>query len=288
MEGPGISIRGLINDLTRTLTGSMVHMDNLLLHLDNDSGEFDEAWLANHQLSRALEFFIELRSEYMMQQDSINQNEKKSYKSSAVEKLLHDLNDLLAVIMGYCDTIQNDFADIGHISPHIDYIFAKIQESNYLLNGHYFFKEQTVSVNRLACNNIKSPLTVSNNKENSSNRVLLVEDDEGINEIIRQFLCKHGYTVVACSKGSEALAIFENHNTSFAIYIIDVELPDIKGPDLIKNILLNNKDINVLFISGYNETTLKKRYALMNQYPLLTKPFGLEGLLYKIKSTIIH
>ena len=134
MEAPPSTIRGLINDLTRTLTGSLVHMDDLLLHLDNDSGEFDDAWLANHQLERALEFFIELRSEYMIRQESINQKKTKSYKLTAVEKLLHNFNNLLAVVVGYCDMIQNDFADVRHIGQITDNIYKSIQNSHYLLN----------------------------------------------------------------------------------------------------------------------------------------------------------
>ena len=110
MEALPSSIRGLINDLTRTLTGSLVHMDDLLLHLDNDSGEFDDARLANHQLERALEFFIELRSEYMIRQESIKEK-AKSYKLTAVEKLMHNFNNLLAVVVGYCDMIQNNLVD---------------------------------------------------------------------------------------------------------------------------------------------------------------------------------
>ncbi|MFZ0050722.1 MAG: hypothetical protein WAK96_03020, partial [Desulfobaccales bacterium] len=54
------SIRGLINDLTRTLTASIVHLDDLLLRLDNDSEEFADAWQANGQLERALDFFFQL------------------------------------------------------------------------------------------------------------------------------------------------------------------------------------------------------------------------------------
>jgi hypothetical protein len=123
MEEPSFTIRGLINDLTRTLTGSLVHMDNLLLHLDNDSGEFDDAWLANHQLERALEFFIELRSEYMILQESINQKNTKSYKLTTVEKLLHNFNNLLEVVVGYCDMMQNDFANVGHICQSIEHIY---------------------------------------------------------------------------------------------------------------------------------------------------------------------
>ena len=149
MEAPPSTIRGLINDLTRTLTGSLVHMDDLLLHLDNDSGEFDDAWLANHQLERALEFFIELRSEYMIRQESINQKKTKSYKLTAVEKLLHNFNNLLAVVVGYCDMIQNDFADVRHICQITDHIYKSIQNSHYLLNEPICLPERNVSINRL-------------------------------------------------------------------------------------------------------------------------------------------
>ena len=142
MEAPPSTIRGLINDLTRTLTGSLVHMDDLLLHLDNDSGEFDDAWLANHQLERALEFFIELRSEYMIRQESINQKKTKSYKLTAVEKLLHNFNNLLAVVVGYCDMIQNDFADVRHICQITDHIYKSIQNSHYSLNEPICLPEQ--------------------------------------------------------------------------------------------------------------------------------------------------
>lgn len=70
------TIRGLINDLTRTLTASLVYMDDLFLQLDNDSQEFDAAWLATCQLERALEFLLELRSEYMIRQKSINKKRR--------------------------------------------------------------------------------------------------------------------------------------------------------------------------------------------------------------------
>ncbi|MFZ0280849.1 MAG: response regulator, partial [Bacteroidales bacterium] len=250
MEGPAMPIRGLINDLTRTLTGSLVHMDNFLLHLDNDSGEFDEAWLANHQLSRALEFFIELRSEYMMQQDYNNIKETKAYEPTAIEKLLHDFNNVLACIVGHYDSMQNDFADARLTPANMDYMFMKIQKS-ICLNEVYFNQEQPTSVNKLTSPTI-IPRNMSNCKNNSINRILLVEDDEEINEIIRIYLSIHGYDVVTCLNGSEALAIFENHDENFDIYIIDVYLPDTEGPCLIKNIMLNKDNINILFISGYN------------------------------------
>ena len=171
MESPAMPIRGLINDLTRTLTGSIVHMDNLLLHLDNDSREFEEAWLANHQLSRALEFFIELRSEYMMQQDSVKQNETKFYQSTAFEKLSHNLNNLLLVAQCYFDAKKTDVRICSNI---VDNIYNSIQNLYSLLNGTICLPESNIAMSRLPDKRKKS-LNVSKNKIKVNNRILLVD-----------------------------------------------------------------------------------------------------------------
>jgi len=289
MEEPPSTIRGLINDLTRTLTGSMVHMDDLLLRLDNDSGEFDDAWLANHQLERALEFFIELRSEYMIRQESIKKK-TKSYKLTAAEKLLHNFNNLLAVVVGYCDMIEIDLADARHIGQITDNIYKSIQNSDYLLNEPICLPERNVSKTRLNSANrkIKPTITASNKKSNVNNKILLVEDDEGVKEFISTVLQQNNYTVVGCSKGEKALAIFERDKANFVLCIVDVGLPDIEGPDLVNKLLLKKPNINIIFTSGYNEAKLKEHFDLIGPYPILTKPFRLDELLNKIRSAILY
>ena len=290
MEALPSSIRGLINDLTRTLTGSLVHMDDLLLHLNHDSGEFDDAWLANHQLERALEFFMELRSEYMIRQESVNQKKTKSYKLTAVEKSLHNFNNLLAVVVGYCDMIQNNLVDVRHIAQIPNHIYESIQSSHYLLNEPICLPERNSSSSRLNLpyRKVKQTLTIPNKKNQEDNRILLVEDDEGVKEIISTVLHKHKYTVVGCSSGEKALAIFGQFKANFALCIVDVGLPDIEGPDLVNKLLLIKPNIKVLFTSGYNEAKLNEHFDLIGTHQILIKPFRLEELLDKIKSIILH
>jgi hypothetical protein len=55
-------MKGLFNDLTRTLLSSAIFLDDLHLNLQPDSDVYDAWWLANKQLKRAIEFFLELRS----------------------------------------------------------------------------------------------------------------------------------------------------------------------------------------------------------------------------------
>jgi CheY-like chemotaxis protein len=264
-------------------------MDDLLLRLDNDSGEFDDAWLANQQLERALEFFIELRSEYMIRQESINKK-TKSYKLTAVEKLLHNFNNLLAVVVGYCDMIKDDIVDVQQIGQITDNIYKSIQTSHYALNEPICLPESNISPNRLKLSHrkIKQILTIPDKIKQRDNRILLVEDDDGVKQFISTVLRKHNYTVVGCSKGEKALAIFEQSKANFGLCIVDVGLPDIEGPDLVKKILLQKPNINVLFISGYNKSKLKVHFSLIGPRQILIKPFRLEELLNKVRSIMLQ
>jgi CheY-like chemotaxis protein len=289
MEALPSSIRGLINDLTRTLTGTLVHMDDLLLHLDTDSGEFDDARLANHQLERALEFFIELRSEYMIRQESI-QEQAKSYKLTAIEKLMHNFNNLLAVVVGYCDMVQNNLVDVRHITQIPAHIYESIQKSHYLLNEPIFTYRKNVSTNLLKISHKKIKLDKSKSakKYNMRNKILLVEDNEGVRDFITTVLYKYEYAVIGCSEGGKALAIFELYKADFDLCMVDVGLPDIEGPDLVKKLLLQKPNINVLFTSGYNEIKLKECFPLIGPHQILIKPFRLDELLTKVGSMMPH
>ena len=62
MEQEPSMMKGLLNDLTRTLLSSAIFLDDLHLNLQPNSEVYDAWWLANEQLKRAIGFFLELKS----------------------------------------------------------------------------------------------------------------------------------------------------------------------------------------------------------------------------------
>jgi CheY-like chemotaxis protein len=149
-----------------------------------------------------------------------------------------------------------------------------------LLNETIYPVESNIAINKFPNKKTKISLNMSRSKIKRNNRILLVEDDEGVSKVIRLILRNYQYTVVECSNAEKAFAIFEQSKVSFALHIVDIDLPDTKGPELVNNLLLKKPDINILFTSGYNETKLKKKYPLLNRYPFLNKPFRTEQLLH--------
>jgi hypothetical protein len=63
MEDYSSHIRGLINDLLRSLSAALVHLDDLMLKIDRNSDMFPDVCLTNEQLERSVEVFVELRSQ---------------------------------------------------------------------------------------------------------------------------------------------------------------------------------------------------------------------------------
>lgn len=79
-------------------------------------------------------------------------------------------------------------------------------------------------------------------------KVLLLEDDELLNEIIEEFLISLNYSVVSIYNGQEALErIYEE---SFQLLILDVNVPSLNGFDLLKSLKRNKIDIPAIFITS--------------------------------------
>jgi signal transduction histidine kinase len=104
-------------------------------------------------------------------------------------------------------------------------------------------------------------------------RILLVEDDPRVRSSTIEALQDLDYDPVACSSGAEAMEIFEGQ--PFDLVITDVIMPEMTGPELIKNLKQTHDDFAVLFVTGYvgeGET------GDLVGYELLRKPFTVGAL----------
>ncbi len=266
-----LELRGFINDLTRTLTGSMVHLDDLLLELDEDSEEFDHAWLLNHQLGRALEFFLEMRSEYLLWQNyshKSNMKTKDIYKQiSLAQKLSHHFNNKLSTIIFFYDLLVYETDESRGLREKIEIGIQALEKANTFINlncklnikSNIKLSKETTKFNYKDGLNykIKNKLLEKVAKAKS---ILLVEDEEELRKIITTALCLRGYTVFEAATGKRALDIFYEKGSNFRLCLIDVELPDMNGPDIGSLFLSRNPDLQILYMSGYEIKNLKKSF----------------------------
>jgi len=102
-------------------------------------------------------------------------------------------------------------------------------------------------------------------------KILLLEDDEILNEIISSFLLKKGYIVESLFDGVEAQDIL--YTKSFDLLLLDVNVPNINGFDLLKDLRGHNINTPTIFITSLNETEDLKEGFLSGCDDYIKKPF---------------
>ena len=117
-------------------------------------------------------------------------------------------------------------------------------------------------------------------------KILLVEDDDGVRSLIVSMLSRKGYDVVAMRGGRELFAAYTEPTEEFSLLITDVIMPGMDGRMVADRVRALCPGIKVLFISGYTESSIVRRGVLDEGLHFLQKPFSSAGLLRKIRSVI--
>lgn len=113
-------------------------------------------------------------------------------------------------------------------------------------------------------------------------KILLLEDDELLNEIIEEFLISLNYSVVSIYNGQEALErIYEE---SFQLLILDVNVPSLNGFDLLKSLKRSKIDIPSIFITSLNTNRDLEEGFNAGADDYIKKPFQLSELDLRIRN----
>jgi len=83
-------------------------------------------------------------------------------------------------------------------------------------------------------------------------RVLFVEDNDTVRELIGEMLADEGLDVVACASAEAAEIEFDRGD--FAVVMTDVSLPSMPGTELARRLLRKRPDLWIVFVSGYSMT----------------------------------
>jgi len=112
-------------------------------------------------------------------------------------------------------------------------------------------------------------------------RILVVEDEEGLREIVRDILGELGYHATVAANGGEALLIVEEGRLVPDLLITDVVMPGMSGSVLTERLRRTHPDLKVLFMSGYTNDAVVRR-GMVQGTPFIQKPFKTEDLAAKV------
>jgi len=115
-------------------------------------------------------------------------------------------------------------------------------------------------------------------------RILLLEDEKSLSDVISLNLELEGFEVVVTDKGKEALSLSKSQH--FDLIILDVMLPDISGMTVCEQIRLDNLKVPMIILSAKDTSHDRIEGLKRGADDYLTKPFIFEELLLRIQKLI--
>ncbi|MFW6155696.1 MAG: PAS domain S-box protein [Armatimonadota bacterium] len=119
--------------------------------------------------------------------------------------------------------------------------------------------------------------TVSEDEEavlHGDETLLVVEDATNLLELIETILTSFGYTVLTADRGDEALKVEREHRGEIDLVVTDVVMPEMSGTELADQLIEENPDLRVLFISGYPTERAMSAERVDSRFAFLQKPFS--------------
>jgi CheY-like chemotaxis protein len=116
--------------------------------------------------------------------------------------------------------------------------------------------------------------------------VLVLDDEPEVRKLVSAMLASNGYTVLAADSGEHAIKIFKKTKRPVDLLLLDVVSPGLAGPMVAERIAELQPGLRVLFMSGYEDTSVVRQYVLEKGFALLKKPFTAEQLVKRVREVL--
>ena len=117
-----------------------------------------------------------------------------------------------------------------------------------------------------------------------ANRVLVVDDEQNITELIATAMRYEGFDVETAATGRkalEAIAAFRPH-----LILLDVMLPDLDGFEVARRVRQEGRRVPIVFLTAKDATEDKVRGLTLGGDDYVSKPFSLEELLARVRAVL--
>ena len=114
-------------------------------------------------------------------------------------------------------------------------------------------------------------------------KILVVDDDENICELLRLYLVKEGYNVVCAFDGADAISKFENEKPS--LILLDIMLPKLDGWQVCREIRKSSQ-VPIIMITAKSETFDKILGLELGADDYISKPFDTKEVIARVKAVL--
>ncbi len=117
-------------------------------------------------------------------------------------------------------------------------------------------------------------------------RVLVVDDEPPIRRFLRTGLGAQGYHVLEAESGAAALGLIDRNPPD--VVVLDLGLPDIDGLEVIRRLRQQGTNVPIVVLSSRTDETGKVKALDLGADDYVTKPFGMDELLARLRAALRH
>jgi CheY-like chemotaxis protein len=116
--------------------------------------------------------------------------------------------------------------------------------------------------------------------------VLVVEDEDGVRELLWKVLTEQGHTVLEARHGRDALSVASGYGHTIQLVVTDVVMPGMGAGQLVDGLLAQRPELKVLYISGYTDDEVTRRGITERGASFIHKPFTSVELMRKVREVL--
>jgi two-component system cell cycle sensor histidine kinase/response regulator CckA len=167
-------------------------------------------------------------------------------------------------------------------------VFGVVKQSG---GGIYVYSEPgrgtTFKIYLPACTAEPAPEPAGGEPEaaRGTETIMVVEDDEGVRDLVRLMLESNGYEVLAVDDAEEATRLCTEH-AGVDLLLTDVVMPGLNGRALAERLGEIAPGMRILFMSGYSDEAVHRHGVLGESAAFLEKPFTERALTRKVREVL--
>ncbi len=134
---------------------------------------------------------------------------------------------------------------------------------------------------------VGAPASVETRRESGRyGTILLVEDEKDMLHLVEKILLRSGYRVLTANDGEQALEVYQRHNASIDVVLLDIGLPKIAGGDVLRKMRQQNPAVKVAVASGYLDPGVKAEISEAGVQHFVDKPYRLDQVVNTLQCLI--
>ena len=120
----------------------------------------------------------------------------------------------------------------------------------------------------------------------SLGRILIVDDEQPVLDVLSEYLQSQGYTTVIAAGGVEALAAVEREHPD--LVLLDVRMPGLDGLEVLRQLRRNDRSPAVIMVTANEDLAMARQTLKIGGFDYVAKPFDFQYLDRVVAAALVH